>query len=560
MKQYLIAVITAFTFVCSFGFVAEASVQIVKYDTENEILTVAGSEDSKMQTISLEVLAEGITSEQFKVSNAEERFQMLVHADETLSTEGGNWQFSFEFPADSEKHIIRVRTGLNGEIETHSVVAATPEEFDAAMEKINGAVSNTMSAVLKECAGILSLDSDTLETLPQKNLDAMAQRILNERNKQLNQEFAGLNILEAVFNENLAVECVNVADGSTIESVLKKYEIYFDYKNEKAYQIFEEFSPENRKDFYNALSKNDYSSPAEVDDAFTLEAVQVKLVAVRGYDELYEVLPQCADALDANISKYTALSKEKQLKVCSEIITRLSGDSFTKEALEQMVNSAAEKYSSSGGSGGNGGGGGSSSGGTTKTPSIGFAAPNEPYEVVTVFDDLGGVSWARESIEELAKRGVINGKSEKIFAPGDTVTREEFVKMVVLAFHITAADTDCNFTDVKDDAWYREYIGRAVGSGLVNGLGDGTFGVGENISRQDIAVILWKGIQKKTASGSTAAFDDNGDVSDYAKEAVNAMRYLNIIDGYEDNTFRPHNAATRAEAAKLLYKAVQIAE
>ncbi len=559
MKRYLIAVVTVFVLICSVGFAAEASVQTVKYDTENEILTVKGSAGSKMQSISLEVLKGAVTAEQFDFANAEERFDMLVYADETRSADDGGWQFSFGFPADSKRHIIRIRTGINGEIEQRSIVAATNSEFETAMEMMNSADSNDISDVLKQCAGILGLDCDTLETLPDKNCDAMALRILNERDKQQNKVFAGYEQLEAVFNENLAVECVNVADGSNIAAVLEKYKEYFAYKNGKSYQIFEGLSADGQKNVYTNLAKADYGTPAAVDAAFSLETVRVRLAALRGYDELYDVLPQCADALEANISKYTVLSKENQLKVCSEIITSLSGKDVTKESLETIVSSAAEKYGSNGTTG-SGSGGGGGNGGGVKTPNIAVAAPNKPNESSFVFNDIESVSWARDSIEALARRGVINGKADKIFAPNDTVTREEFVKMVVLALNITAEDTSCDFTDVRDDAWYKEYVGKAVRSGLVNGRGDGTFGVGESITRQDIAVILWNGIKSKAESKSAAEFIDNDDVSDYAKEAVNAMRYLNIIDGYDDNTFRPNNAATRAEAAKLLYKAVQITE
>lgn len=559
MKRYLIAVVTVFVLICSVGFAAEASVQTVKYDTENEILTVKGSAGSKMQSISLEVLKGAVTAEQFDFANAEERFDMLVYADETRSADDGGWQFSFGFPADSKRHIIRIRTGINGEIEQRSIVAATNSEFETAMEMMNGAGSNDISDVLKQCAGILGLDCDTLETLPDKNCDAMALRILNERDKQQNKVFAGYEQLEAVFNENLAVECVNVADGSNIAAVLEKYKEYFAYKNGKSYQIFEGLSADGQKNVYTNLAKADYGTPAAVDAAFSLETVRVRLAALRGYDELYDVLPQCADALEANISKYTVLSKENQLKVCSEIITSLSGKDVTKESLETIVSSAAEKYGSNGTTG-SGSGGGGGNGGGVKTPNIAVAAPNKPNESSFVFNDMESVSWARDSIEALARRGVINGKADKIFAPNDTVTREEFVKMVVLALNITAEDTSCDFTDVRDDAWYKEYVGKAVRRGLVNGRGDGTFGVGESITRQDIAVILWNGIKSKAESKSAAEFIDNDDVSDYAKEAVNAMRYLNIIDGYDDNTFRPNNAATRAEAAKLLYKAVQITE
>jgi hypothetical protein len=560
MKRYLIAVMTVLVLVCSVSFAAEASVQTVKYDTENQSLTVKGSAGSKMQSISLEVLKGEVTAEQFDFANAEERFDMLVHADETLSADDGGWQFSFGFPADSKRHIIRIRIGINGEVEQRSIVAATNEEFKVAFDNINRADSDNISDRLNKCVGVHGLNYDAFENLPRENnRKAIALRVLNERNEQPGKVFANVETLEAVFNKHLAIEDVNTSSADNIESVLEKYEVYFNYKNEKAYKIFTDLSADSQKNVYTNLAKGYYSSPAEVDTAFGLETVRVRLAMIRGYDELYDVLPQCADALEANISKYTALSNEKQLKVCSEIITSLSGKDVTKESLEKIVSSAAEKYSSNGTTG-SGSGGGGGNGGTSKTPNIGITMPNEPYVSFSAFNDIGGVSWAKDSIEELAKRGIINGKAEKIFAPNDTVTREEFVKMVVLALNITAEDTSCDFTDVRDDAWYKEYVGRAVGSGLVNGLGNGTFGVGENISRQDIAVILWNAIKSKAEHGSADAFIDNDAVSDYAKEAVNAMRYLNIIAGYDDNTFRPSNAATRAEAAKLLYKAMQIAE
>ena len=71
MKRYLIAIVTVFVLICSVGFAAEASVQTVKYDTENEILTITGSEDSKLKAISVEVLKGGVTDEQFEEADHE---------------------------------------------------------------------------------------------------------------------------------------------------------------------------------------------------------------------------------------------------------------------------------------------------------------------------------------------------------------------------------------------------------------------------------------------------------------------------------------------------------
>ena len=560
MKRYLIAIVTVFVLICSVGFAAEAAIQTVKYDTENEILTVKGSAGSKMQSISLEVLKGAVTAEQFDFANAEERFDMLVYADETRSADDGGWQFSFGFPADSEKHIIRIRSGKESEVEKYSIFAATNEEFEDAFDKINNAASDNISDRLNECVGVLGLSYDAFEKLPMKNRTAIALRVLNERNEQPGKVFAEVESLEAVFDKNLAIEYVNTSSADNIESVLEKYEVYFNYKNEKAYKIFTDLSADSQKSVYTNLATADYSSPKEVDAAFVVETVRERFAALRGYDELYDILPVCANALGADISTYSGLTEKNKLLACAEILKNLNAKSITKEVLGQTVNSIAKKYKNSGSSQGGGSGSGSGSGGLSTTPSVSFGVSGSPASDTSMFSDIENVSWARESIEELAKTGVINGKGDKKFAPNDFVTREEFVKMVILAFNVTANDENCSFSDVSDDAWYKEYIAKAAGSGLVNGRGDGTFGVGESITRQDIAVILWNGIKSKAESKSAAEFIDNDDVSDYAKEAVNAMRYLNIIDGYDDNTFRPNNAATRAEAAKLLYKAVQITE
>lgn len=560
MKRYLIAIVTVFVLICSVGFAAEASVQTVKYDTENEILTITGSEDSKLKAISVEVLKGGVTDEQFEEADHEARFEMIAHADETTSMEEGKWNFSFGFPADSEKHIIRIRSGKESEVEKYSIFAATNEEFEDAFDKINNAASDNISDRLNECVGVLGLNYDAFEKLPMKNRTAIALRVLNERNEQPGKVFAEVESLEAVFDKNLAIEYVNTSSADNIESVLEKYEVYFNYKNEKAYKIFTDLSADSQKSVYTNLATADYSSPKEVDAAFVVETVRERFAALRGYDELYDILPVCANALGADISTYSGLTEKNKLLACAEILKNLNAKSITKEVLGQTVNSIAKKYKNSGSSQGGGSGSGSGSGGLSTTPSVSFGVSGSPASDTSMFSDIENVSWARESIEELAKTGVINGKGDKKFAPNDFVTREEFVKMVVLAFNVTANDENCSFSDVSDDAWYKEYIAKAAGSGLVNGRGDGTFGVGESITRQDIAVILWNGIKSKAESKSAAEFIDNDDVSDYAKEAVNAMRYLNIIDGYDDNTFRPNNAATRAEAAKLLYKAVQITE
>lgn len=175
--------------------------------------------------------------------------------------------------------------------------------------------------------------------------------------------------------------------------------------------------------------------------------------------------------------------------------------------------------------------------------------------VYPYFDDVSG--WSKEYVEALYNRGIISGKGERMFAPDENVTREEFVKLVVETAGMTRAWTD-EFDDVAADAWYAGYIGAASKNNIVNGVGDRNFGIGENITRQDMAKLLYgmllhEGFVSEGAK-SELAYADSVDIAPYAREAVGVLSGLGIISGDESGNFMPTDNATRAQAAKLIYK------
>ena len=100
--------------------------------------------------------------------------------------------------------------------------------------------------------------------------------------------------------------------------------------------------------------------------------------------------------------------------------------------------------------------------------------------------------WAKESILALVDQDIINGYSDGTFRGDNNVTREEFIKMMVTAFDVYDAGATCAFSDVEEGAWYYPYVASAAESGLAYGKEDGTFGCGENITRQDMAVIVYR--------------------------------------------------------------------
>ena len=110
------------------------------------------------------------------------------------------------------------------------------------------------------------------------------------------------------------------------------------------------------------------------------------------------------------------------------------------------------------------------------------------YNDVT-FSDLSKAAWARSSIEALAARGIAAGRGDNLFMPGESVTRAEFLAMLLNAFDLTDENADCTFKDVNDGKWYYNAIATAQKLGIVQGKTDGTFGVNDAITRQDMAVM-----------------------------------------------------------------------
>ena len=163
-------------------------------------------------------------------------------------------------------------------------------------------------------------------------------------------------------------------------------------------------------------------------------------------------------------------------------------------------------------------------------------------------------AWYYDDVMALSERGVISGDGSGQFSPTDKVTREQFLKMLLAA---TKADTDEAeniFADVENGAWYVPYVLTAKKLGIVSGISDSHFGIGMNITRQDMAVMISRTLVNLDAEAEgkeVSDFADNQQISDYAKEAVSLMKSIGLIEGY-NNEYRPQDNLTRAEAAKVI--------
>ena len=331
--------------------------------------------------------------------------------------------------------------------------------------------------------------------------------------------------------------------------------------------------------------ENTYQTLYEQQPFETFDEVKAMMVTAQsllesvnttGRSELSPVLAEHAGIIlcgQEDLPYYQELSGNNQNRVNQALVGQRPFADFLglrtafAEAIDEYRESLRQDSRPSGGN--SGGGGRGSSGGSSFV--IGGGAnvayeggkqeqpeqteqPEQPEPPQITFADLPQAAWAEESILFLAQKGIVSGDGDGRFRPLDAVSREEFVKLLLGAVGIEPADTPSGFLDTEEGAWYEPYLSAARAAGIVSGDEKGAFGVGQAISRQDMAVMAYRallaaGISPQTAED--ALFMDDAYISGYAKEAVYALRGSGIINGMEDGRFAPQDGANRAQAAKV---------
>ena len=168
------------------------------------------------------------------------------------------------------------------------------------------------------------------------------------------------------------------------------------------------------------------------------------------------------------------------------------------------------------------------------------------------FTDIDG--WYKEYIADLTENGIIKGKSDTSFEPKANITRAEFVAILARMSEDELTQTKTEFKDVDEAAWYAPSVAWAYNNKIVLGF-EGEFNPNDNITRQDMAVILMKYAAYKNGelkTGESKVFADDSNIADYAKEAVYKMQSAGLISGKENNNFDPVAPATRGECAKIV--------
>lgn len=474
----------------------------------------------------------------------------IYYIDETIVDANGNAKFDFKMK-DYNEYLVRFSSNdfSVGSTANKEITLLSETEASDLIDDI--LASADISGELENSAYELNLNLEFYNDLTNKTPVESAM-IANK---------ADINItnINSYFDEAVIFAYLKqIDDSEKIEDMFEYYEgsyVKFDQVSpDKTYETYLEMDADIKAKLIGSLKKLNHTSLNALRNNFN---EQVILTALANYDKemLDKVFIDNADYVE--LDGYDTLSEADK----NDILGKLMDDKTIKSVanLESRFDVYYNKIKNpviTPPAGGGGGGGGGSSSNVFVDQEIITPPAQDRVDLKTDFTDLDNHEWARDAIEELAKNNILNGKGNRLFCPADNITREEFVKIMVLAFDLYSDKFECEFTDVKKDDWFYTYVASGKEAGLVVGMEDGSYGIGQPITRQDMAVmvhrLLAKLMKMDRVTDLSKTYDDMADVSGYAANSVKILLNAGIMQG-DNNKFYPKNNATRAEAAQLVF-------
>ncbi|MFD2115756.1 S-layer homology domain-containing protein [Paenibacillus yanchengensis] len=163
--------------------------------------------------------------------------------------------------------------------------------------------------------------------------------------------------------------------------------------------------------------------------------------------------------------------------------------------------------------------------------------------------------WAQAAIEQLVNKQLMTGYPDGTFKPKKSLTRTEVATLIVrllgLETENSAAEESTTFTDVPKANWAYDSVQIAAEHGIIQGRTATMYAPNDEVTRQELALMISRALQLPAGEIATK-FKDSDEIAPWAKDAVERVYEAGLIKGYDDQTFRPTQAITRAEAAVTL--------
>ena len=176
------------------------------------------------------------------------------------------------------------------------------------------------------------------------------------------------------------------------------------------------------------------------------------------------------------------------------------------------------------------------------------------------FTDLAAGAWYEDAVAYVYRHDLMSGFSEDLFGPNADLSRAQLCQILYNMEGRPAVTGGSSFSDLADGAWYTDAVTWAASQGIVDGYGGGLFGPDDNITREQLASILYRYAQARGDDVSVGedtnilSYSDAADVAEYAISAMQWACGAGVITGISESALAPRGEATRAQTAAMLMR------
>ncbi len=181
---------------------------------------------------------------------------------------------------------------------------------------------------------------------------------------------------------------------------------------------------------------------------------------------------------------------------------------------------------------------------------VALAKENESHNKTVVYEDVPENAWYKAAVDFVTEKGLMHGTGPSAFLPNGQISRAMLVEILYNHENMPIVNGSL-FTDVQIGTWYEPAVTWAAQKGIVSGYGNGRFGLNDNITREQLAAVLWRYTGQPASIISLDNFADIGNANGYALPALRWAVENDVISG-KGGILDPTGTTTRAEAAQML--------
>lgn len=519
--------------------------------------------------VNILVLPEGTTPGQAAANPA----ALIEYQDSAVTEDGGKFskEFTLYFETDAEEECA-LTVYVGGDGFTPETIAELPLYYASMGLKIEKAdeickaeVSGT-DELLPDCEKVFALESELYKSLDKEKFSEFFKNQLKVNSVEFKENTDGnldyntdmYSKFEELLKYSVAMEAFNqnkksyiIKDGSIEYDEMLGITKYLDDHGTLSKLYTESLTASGVSAAVDGLFGNNAQSSEDLQKIFAKQVILngIKNNTKNGSGIVASVLTDDnIKAAGLALPNYTSLSSTS---VADDAIYSIRNE-ITLSNMESKIEECSKVKSDI--SKPSASPSGNNSGKKTGSISVGQGTVTTPMPEVNTaaFSDIDGYVWAQESIGYLSGRNILNGVGDGLFNPGGELTREAAAKIICLAFGIAQSNEENIFTDVDSSAWYAPYVTALNKLSVIKGISETEFGLGAGITREDFAVMIYRALNWE-ASSAESAFSDSDSISSYALDAVNTLYEKGIINGYQDGSYGPKLNISRAEGAKIIY-------